>query len=97
LNVRSIVPNLTEFRTFLFPLLFHILAFGETWLKSRHSIQLVAFDGFNVFRCDCSRAARGGVALFVNKLIKVTMAYMSAAGSYFEYVLVSLRFNDVSI
>jgi hypothetical protein len=28
---------------------------------------------------------------------KVTLAYKSAAGSYFEYVLVSFRFNDVSI
>jgi hypothetical protein len=47
-------------------------------LKSRHSNQLVAFYSFNAFRCDRSRAAGGGVALF-------------------EYVLVSFRFNDVSI
>jgi hypothetical protein len=36
--------------------------------------------------------------LFVNKSIKATLVYKSAdAGSYFEYVLVSFRFNDVSI
>jgi hypothetical protein len=41
LNIRSIVPKLTELRTFLVPSLFHILAFSGTWLKSRHSNQLV--------------------------------------------------------
>jgi hypothetical protein len=97
LNVRSIVPNLTEPRTFLFPSLFHILAFSKTWFKPRHSNQLDAFDGFNVFRCERSRAADGGVAFFVNSSIKANLAYKSDAGSYFEYVLVSLRFNDVSI
>jgi hypothetical protein len=76
----------------LFWSLFHILAFSETWLNSQRTNQLVAFDVFNVFRCDRSRAAVGGVALFVNRSIKTT-----AAGSYFEYVLVSFRFNDVSI
>jgi hypothetical protein len=45
-----------------------------------------------VFRCDRSRAA-----LFVNRSIKATLAYKSAAGSYFEYVLVSFHSNDVSI
>jgi hypothetical protein len=62
LNDRSIVLKLTELRTFLVPSLFHILAFSETWLKSRHSNQLVAFDGSNVIRCDCSRAAGGDAA-----------------------------------
>jgi hypothetical protein len=97
LNVRRIVPKLTELRTFLVPSLFHMLAFSKTCLKSRHSNQLVAFDGFNVFRCDRSRAAGGAAALFVNRSIKATLAYKSAAGSYFGYVLVSFHFNDVSI
>jgi hypothetical protein len=44
------------------------------WLKSRHSNQLVAFDGFKVFRCDRSKAAGGDVALFVNWSIKATLA-----------------------
>jgi hypothetical protein len=63
---------------------YSILVFSETWLKSRHSNQLVAFDGFNVFRCDRSRAAGGGVALFVNRSINF-------------HVLVFFRFNDVYI
>jgi hypothetical protein len=50
---------------------------------------------FNVFRCDRSKVAGG--ALFVNRLIKANLAYKSAAGSYFEYTLLSFRFNDVSI
>jgi hypothetical protein len=52
-----------------------------------------AFVIFNVFRCDRSRAAGGGVVLFVNKSIKATLDYRSAASSYFEYVLVYFRFN----
>jgi hypothetical protein len=39
-----------------------------------------------VFYCDCSKVAGGVVALFVNKSIKATLTYKSAAGSYFEYV-----------
>jgi hypothetical protein len=93
LNVQSIIPKMTELRTFLVPSLFQLLAFSETWLKN----WLVAFDGFNVFRADSSRAACGRVALYVNISIKSTMVYKSASGSYFEYILVSLRFNDVSI
>jgi hypothetical protein len=77
--------NLPSFGLFWFR---HILAFSEPWLKSWHSNHLVAFDGLNVLRCDCSRAAGGGFALFVNRSIKATLAYKSAAGSYFEYVLV---------
>jgi hypothetical protein len=50
-----------------------------------------------VFLCDRSWAAGGGVALLVNRSTKATVAYKSAPGSYFEYVLVSFRFNDVSI
>jgi hypothetical protein len=57
----------------------------------------VACDGFNVFRCDCSRTAGGCVALFVDRSIKAALAYKSAGDSYFEYFLVSFRFNDVLI
>jgi hypothetical protein len=35
--------------------------------------------------------------LFVNMSIKTTLAYKSTADSYFEYVLVSFCFKDVSI
>jgi hypothetical protein len=35
--------------------------------------------------------------LFVDRSIKATLAYKSAGGSYFEYVLVSIRFNAVLI
>jgi hypothetical protein len=66
-----------------------------TWLKSRHSNQLVAFDGFNVFCCDRSRAA--SVSLFVNRSIEATLSYKSTAGFYFEYFLVSFRFKDAPI
>jgi hypothetical protein len=73
LNIhQSIIPKMTELRTFLVPSLFHLLAFSETWLKSRHANRLVAFDGSNVFRADCSRVACGGVALYVNKSIEST-------------------------
>jgi hypothetical protein len=49
-------------------------------------ISLLPLMVFNVFRYDRSRAAGGGVALFVNRSIKATLAYKSAAGSYFEYM-----------
>jgi hypothetical protein len=61
--------------------LFWFRNFSAYWLsvrlllKSRHSNQLVAFDGLNVFCCDRSRAVGSGVALFINRSIKATLAY----------------------
>jgi hypothetical protein len=60
--------------------------------ESGHSNQLVTFDGFIVFRCDRSSTAGAEAALLVNRSIKATLAYRSAAGPYFEYILVSLPF-----
>jgi hypothetical protein len=48
-------------------------------------------EGFSVFRCD------GGVALYINKCYKATPVEKSRAGAYFEFVLVLLRFDSVSV
>jgi hypothetical protein len=59
--------------------------------ESGHCNHLVAFDGFNMFRCDRSSTAGAGVALFVNRPIEATLPYKSAAGPYLNYLLVSLQ------
>jgi hypothetical protein len=95
LNVQSIVPELTELRTFLVPSLFHILAFRETFGLSR-GIPM-SWLPLMVLMCFVVIVLGRLVVVWPTKAIKATLAYKSAAGSYFEYVLISFRFNDVSV
>jgi hypothetical protein len=85
LNVRSFLLPRLFFTCWLLVRLGLIRGIPISWLRLK------------AFRADRSRAACGDVALYVNKSIESTLVYKSASGSYFEYILVSLRFNDVSI
>ena len=47
-----------------------IASVTETWYKSHHTDQLVAIDGYNLFRRDRAKKRGGGVALYVRQGIK---------------------------
>lgn len=76
LNVRSLLPHMSELRKVILEHDFHVLCVGETWLCNNNSDSSVALDGYQFFRQD--RLTRGGgVGVYIKSSLKCTLLHSS--------------------
>lgn len=69
LNVRSLLPKIYDVHQLIISHNIDILCVSETWLSESVADDLVALDGFVLFRCDRDGRA-GGVAIYVRSDIR---------------------------
>lgn len=74
-NVRSLLPKMDILRLWVDETDMDIMVLSETWLKSTITDNMIAIDGYNIFRADRSGKG-GGVAIYVKSkfLSSVTLS-----------------------
>lgn len=89
-NVRSLLPKMDMLRLRVDETDMDIMVSSETWLKSTITDNMIAIDGYNIFRADRSGKG-GGVAIYVKSKFVSSVTLLVSRVKQFD--LLALKVN----
>ena len=90
LNIRSLIPHLSDFTDVVKHNDYDIVGLSETWLNSNIGDEVIYLQGYKVVRSD-RHCRGGGVALYIKDSIPFSVCH-SSVGSVLEEIWVELNF-----
>ena len=95
INVRSLISKMDYISIWALQTKADIFVFSETWLTDQVCDNVIALNGYNVFRTDRHQPTHGGgVAIFVKKSFSVTVISSVSVPKNFEYLALSVSLGN---